>query len=86
LSDLILKNYDHSIDVALIVSAWYAHKKISYRDKFAKNDDSDMFHLYYIIDDIILVTNEKILRENVNAEFSGRAISNDDFKKIIDLV
>lgn len=86
LSDLILKNYDHSIDVALIVSAWYAHKKISYRDKFAKNDDSDMFHLYYIIDDIILVTNDKILRENVNAEFSGRAISNDDFKKIIDLV
>ena len=86
LSDMILKIYDHSIDIALIVSAWYADKKISYRDRFAKNDDSDMFHLYYVQDDIILVTNDKMLLDNVNAEFPGRAISNDDFKKILDLV
>ena len=45
-----------------------------------------MMHLYYLQDDIILVTNDKMLLDNVKAEFPDRAISNDDFKKIFDVV
>jgi hypothetical protein len=79
-------NYNGSIDIAIRVIACFVNKKVSYRDRCAKNDDIDMMHLYYLQDDIMLVTNDRMLLENVNAEFPDRAISNEDFKKIIDLV
>ena len=79
-------NYNGSIDIAIRVIACFVNKKVSYRNRCAKNDDIDMMHLYYLQDDIMLVTNDRMLLENVNAEFHDRAISNEDFKKIIDLV
>ena len=79
-------NYNGSIDIAIRVITCFVNKKVSYRDRCAKNDDIDMMHLYYLQDDIMLVTNDRMLLENVNAEFPDRAISNEDFKKIIDLV
>ena len=84
--EFLCNAYNGSIDVAIRVIACFVNKKVSYRDRCAKNDDIDMMHLYYLQDDIVLVSNDKMLLDNVNAEFPGRAISNDDFKKIINLV
>jgi hypothetical protein len=82
---LLCANYNGSIDLAIRVNACIINKKVSYRECCAKNDDIDMFHLYYVQDDIILVTNDKMLLDNVNAEYPGRAMSNDEFKKILDV-
>ena len=84
--EFLCNAYNGSIDVAIRVNACIVNRKVSYKDRCAKNDDIDMMHLYYLQDDIILVSNDKMLLDNVNAEFPGRAISNDDFKKILDLV
>ena len=84
--EFLCNAYNGSIDVAIRVIACFVNKKVSYRDRCAKNDDIDMMHLYYLQDDIVLVSNDKMLLDNVNAEFPGRAISNDDFKKILDSV
>ena len=84
--EFLCNAYNGSIDVAIRVNACIVNRKVSYKDRCAKNDDIDMMHLYYLQDDIILVSNDKMLLDNVNAEFPGRAISNNDFKKILDLV
>ena len=84
--EFLCNAYNGSIDVAIRVNACIVNRKVSYKDRCAKNDDIDMMHLYYLQDDIILVSNDKMLLDNVNAEFPGRAISNDDFKKILDSV
>lgn len=74
--------YDGSIDVAIRVNACMVDKKVSYRAFFRRNDDTDMMHLYYLVDDTILVTNDKRLRENVTTEFPGRAVSVDEFREV----
>jgi hypothetical protein len=85
-TQLLCYIYDGSIDIAIRVSASYVNRKVSGRDKAKRNDDIDLMHLYYLRDDIMLVTKDGMLLEYVNAEFPGRAISNDDFKKILDSV
>ena len=82
----LCSSYNGSIDLAIRVNACIVNKKVSYKERCAKNDDTDMMHLYYLKDNIILVTNDKMLLENVHAEFPGRAISNDEFKKILEKV
>lgn len=84
--EFLCNTYNGSIDIALRVNACIVNRKVSYKDRCAKNDDIDMMHLYYLQDDIILVTNDKMLLDNVKAEFPDKAISNDDFKKIFDVV
>ena len=75
--------YDGSIDVAIRVNACIVDQKVSYRESFKRNDDIDMMHLYYLIGDIKLVTNDKRLRENVNAEYPGRAVTVDEFIEVM---
>lgn len=77
--------YDGSIDLALRVNACMVDEKVSLRQKFRRNDDTDMMHLYYVQNDIILVTDDCKLRENVVAQYPERAISVEIFKDLLKL-
>lgn len=83
LKQLLCDAYDGSIDVAFRVNACMVDKKVCYRELFRRNDDTDMMHLYYLIDDTKFVTDDNRLRENINAEFPGRAMSVEEFRKIL---
>lgn len=75
--------YDGTIDVALRVNACMVDKRVSYRQKCKRNDDSDMMHLYYLSGERILVTDDDDLRDNVNKQYQGRAITIAEFKRIL---
>ena len=75
--------YDGSIDLAFRVNACVVDKKVSLRQKLKRNDDTDMMHLYYVQNEIILVTDDRALRENVVAQYPERAISVQTFKCIL---
>ena len=75
--------YNGSVDLAFRVNACVVDKKVSLRQKFRRNDDTDMMHLYYVQNDIILVTDDRVLRENVIAQYPERAISVEKFKGLL---
>ena len=79
----LCKLYNGSIDLAFRVNACMVDEKVSLRQKFRRNDDTDMMHLYYVQDGIILVTDDRKLRENVVAQYPERAISVDEFRCLL---
>lgn len=79
----LCKQYNGSIDLAFRVNACMVDEKVSLRQKFRRNDDTDMMHLYYVQNGIILVTDDRKLRENVVAQYPERAISVDEFRRLL---
>lgn len=79
----LCKLYNGSTDLAFRVNACMVDEKVSLRQKFRRNDDTDMMHLYYVQNGIILVTDDRKLRENVVAQYPERAISVDEFRHLL---
>jgi hypothetical protein len=66
----IISSYDNSIDIYLIVTAFYMDEKISYKNMPGKNDYFDLNHLTYLhrlLDQI--VTDDKLLHNIMNKTY-----------------
>lgn len=77
--EILLLQYDHSIDYYMLIDYYYVEQKKQSHDVPGRNDMNDLYHLLYLKEGDILVTDDKGFQKYVNKMVDGLAISTEKF-------
>jgi hypothetical protein len=80
----LLTSYDGRLDIFLGVLFLYSFKKVSLKGKAGRNDITDLYHLVYLEDDDIIVSDDNLLRRALGAYLPQSIWTCSDFKTWIE--
>ena len=81
-ADEIIKSYNHSIDISIVMSAIYSDNHVTFGSMPGKNDFFDLSHLNYLDSiDKVIVTDDLLLHKLMTKSFSKLITTTEGFLK-----
>lgn len=76
--DEFIKGYSRRIDIFFIVSGYYTMKKNAVSDSIAINDFNDLYHLMYISNDDIIVSNDHLFSDTMKKLLPNNVMTSEE--------
>ena len=75
----IVNSYNGNIDYFLIVSGIYSITKVSRKEQISRNDFNDLYHLMYLKNNYIIITDDVLFNKYMGETFPDNIISCNEF-------